>query len=280
MSFVQVRRQSAGPVLLSLEDHGRGDPVVLVHGSPLSGGAWEKQQAALLSFGHRVITYDRRGFGASSRTSDGYDYDTFAADLDAILRHLDVRDATLVGASTGTGDVVRYLGIHGSDRVARAVLLAPLPPFLLRTKDNPDGVEPAIFDELRALVVDDRFAAIKVFLDAYYNMDTLASGRASDQVWQSSFNVAAAASAMATLAAVQACKEDFREDVRQIDIPVLVIQGDADRIFPPEATGNRLADLLDRCRHEVIRGGPHALAWTHATEVNRALLEFITGFDR
>jgi non-heme chloroperoxidase len=270
-----VGRENSGAIQIYYEDHGAGVPVVLVHGYLLDGRSWEKQETALLAAGYRVITYDRRGFGASSRPSVGYDYDTLAADLAALLEALDLHDAVLVGFCAGTGEVTRYLGAYGQARVRAAVLLAPLPPFLLRTGDNPDGIDGAILDEFMREVVADRPAATKTYLDRSYNIDLLGGTQVSDQAWQNSFHVAIGSSAAAVRGGAAAWLEDFRADLARITIPVLVMQGDQDRIMPPEATGDRLPELLNCARHVVVPDGPHAFIWTHANEVNPALLDFL-----
>jgi non-heme chloroperoxidase len=248
---------------------------VLVHGYALNGHSWEKQEAALLAVGHRVITYDRRGCGASSRPSTGYDFGTLAADLHILLSRLDLRQVVLAGFAMGTGEVTRYLAVHGPGRVKAAVLVAPLLPFLLKTDDNPDGIDRSVFDGVAARIAADRPAAMKDFLDRSYNIDLLGACRVSDQAWQNSFYVAISASAHAALRCVTACREDFRGDLAKISIPVLVVHGDQDRVLPYEATGSRLPALLSNARSTVIAGGPHAIIWTHADEVNQALLDFI-----
>jgi non-heme chloroperoxidase len=275
MTFITVGQENSGVIQLYYEDHGSGPAVVLVHGYLLDGHSWEKQEAALLDTGHRVITYDRRGFGASSRPSAGYDYDTMSADLNVLLTELGLHDAVLVGFGMGTGEVTRYLATYGSGRVRAAALIAPLPPFLLRTEDNPEGLDRSVFHEYMADVSADRPAAAKTFLDRYYNLGDLAGSHVSDQAWHNSFHVAIRASATAALQCVAACLEDFRGDLPRIDVPVLVIQGSRDRIFPPEATGDRLPPLITNIRRVVIEGGPNAIIWTHADQVNRALLDFI-----
>ena len=274
MSFLTVGHENSEAIRIYYEDHGSGAPVVLVHGYLLDGQSWEKQEAALLDTGYRVITYDRRGFGNSSRPSVGYDYDTLSADLNVLLTELDLHDVTLVGFSMGTGEVTRYLAVYGSRRVRAAALLAPLPPFLLRTGDNPDGIDRSVFDEFMAGIRDDRPAAAKTFLDNFYNIDILGGSHVSDQAWQNSFHVAIRASARATLGCAAAWLEDFRGDLPRIDVPVLVMQGSQDRILPPEATGDRLPALIRDVHHVVIEGGPHAIIWTHAGQVNQALLDF------
>ena len=275
MPFVTVGQENSAAIQIYYEDHGSGSPVVLVHGYALNGHSWEKQEAALLAAGHRVITYDRRGCGASSRPSTGYDFDTLAADLDVLLSRLDLRQVILAGFAMGTGEVARYLAVHGPGRVTAAVLVAPLLPFLLKTDDNPAGIDQSVFDGLTARIAADRPAAMKDFLDQSYNVDLLGGSRVSDQAWQNSFYVAVAASAHAALGCVTACREDFRGNLAKISIPVLVIHGDQDRVLPYAATSRRLPALLKNTRSTVIAGGPHAIIWTHADEVNQALLDFI-----
>jgi non-heme chloroperoxidase len=275
MPFVTVGRENSAAIRIYYEDHGSGPPVVLVHGYALNGHSWEKQEAALLAAGHRVITYDRRGSGASSRPSTGYDFDTLAADLHALLTTLDLRGVVLAGFAMGTGEVARYLAAHGSERVKAAALAAPLLPFLLKTDDNPDGIDRSVFDSITARIAADRPAAMKDLMDRSYNIDLLGGSRVSDQAWQNSFYVAISASARAALRCVTACLEDFRADLATITIPVLVIHGDQDRVLPCEATSRRLPALLADARSVIIAGGPHAIIWTHADDVNQALLDFI-----
>jgi len=257
MSKVTVGQQNGADIEIHYEDHGSGRPVVLIHGYPLDGRSWEKQERVLLQAGFRVITYDRRGFGQSSQPTVGYDYDTLAADLNTLLEHLDLSDIVLVGFSMGTGEVTRYLGSYGSARVQRAALLGAIPPFLLKTDDNREGVD------------------AEDFLDNFYNVDQLGGTRISDQAWQSSFITAVGASAIATHDCVDSWLTDFRADLPKIDVPVLVVHGDADRILPIGATANRLPSLIDDLKFVVVEGGPHNIAWTHPDEVNAALLEFV-----
>jgi non-heme chloroperoxidase len=273
MPFVTVGRENSAAIRIYYEDHGTGPAVVLVHGYALNGHSWEKQEAALLAAGHRVITYDRRG--TSSRPSTGYDFDTLAADLDVLLRRLDLRDVVLAGFAMGTGEVARYLAAHGPARVRAAALIAPLLPGLLKTSDSPEGIDRSVFDGITAAIAADRPAAMKDFMDRSYNIDVLGGSRVSDQAWQNSFCVAISASAQAALRCVTACREDFRGDLAAISIPVLVIHGDQDRVLPYEATSGRLPALLPNARSTIIAGGPHAIIWTHADEVSQALLDFI-----
>jgi non-heme chloroperoxidase len=275
MPYVTVGQENSAAIRIYYEDHGSGPPVVLVHGYALNGHSWEKQEAALLAAGHRVITYDRRGFGASSRPSIGYNFDTLADDLQVLLSRLDLRAVVLAGFAMGTGEVARHLAVHGSERVKAAVLIAPLLPFLLKTNDNPDGIDRSVLDDIAARIAADRPAAMKDFMDRSYNVDLLDGRRVSDQAWQNSFFVAISASAHAAFRCVAACLEDFRADLAAISVPVLVIHGDQDRVLPYEATSRRLPALLKNARSTIIAGGPHAIIWTHADEVNQALLGFI-----
>jgi non-heme chloroperoxidase len=275
LPYVTVGEENSGAIEIYYEDHGRGEPVVLIHGFPLSGHFWEKQVWPLLDAGHRVIAYDRRGFGDSSRPAFGYDYDSFAQDLDILMETLDLRDATLVGFSMGTGEVTRYLSNHGSERVGKAALLAPIPPFLLKTPDNPEGVDRSVFEGIKKSIVADRPAYMKEFLDDVYNVDVLGGERISEQAWQLSFNVAVGASAKGTHDCVDAWLTDFRADLPRIDVPTLVVQGTEDRILPIDSTGRRLPDLIGDLRCIEVEGGPHNIGWTHPEEVNRALLGFL-----
>ena len=275
MPYVKVGQENSGSIHLYYEDHGSGAPVVLIHGYPLSGRAWDKQVPVLIDDGHRVITYDRRGFGNSSQPTLGYDYDTFAADLAALLEHLDLRDAVLVGHSMGTGEVTRYLGRYGSARVAKGVLISPIPPYLLQAGDNPEGVPQALFDGFAQAARADTPAWMKAFLDNFYNFDTLRGTLVSDQAWQASWNLAVTASATAAVACIPTWATDFRGDLPEIDVPMLVIQGDADQVLPIDKTGRRLPALIKDVQLVVVEGGPHAIPWTHAAQVNTALLDFI-----
>ena len=274
-SYITVGQENSTPIDLYYEDHGSGKPVVLIHGWPLSGASWEKQVAALLAGGHRVITYDRRGFGRSSQPSIGYEYDTFAEDLNRLLTTLDLRDVALVGFSMGGGEVARYLGAHGSDRVRKAVFLSSVTPFLLKTADNPLGVDGSVFDGIKQGIVNDRLAFLTEFLKNFYNVDELRGKRISDQVVQQSWNVAAGASAKGSLDCVTAWYTDFRKDLPKIDVPTLIVHGDADRIVPITASAEPLAKTVKGARKVVIQGGPHGIIWTHADQVNKELLAFL-----
>jgi non-heme chloroperoxidase len=275
MSFVTVDKENSGNIDLYYEDHGSGQPVVLIHGYPLSGASWEKQVSALLNAGHRVITYDRRGFGKSSQPTTGYNYDTFAEDLRKVIQHLELRDFALVGFSMGGGEVARYLGKYGSKDVSKAVIISGVPPFLLKTPDNLEGVNASVFDGITKAVTADRYAFFTEFFKNFYNTDVLLNKRVSEQVVQASWNLAAGASATASVACVPTWHEDFRKDVDKIDVSTLVIHGDADRILPIAASGARTAKLIKGARLVTVKDGPHCITWTHADEVNTELLNFL-----
>ena len=275
MPSITVGKENSTEIQLYYEDHGSGDPVVLIHGYPLSGTSWEKQTSALLEAGHRVITYDRRGFGKSSQPTSGYNYDSFAEDLHQLISHLSLRNFALVGFSMGGGEVARYIGIYGSKAVSKAVLIGGVPPYLLKTADNPEGVDGALFEGIKKAVALDRYAFFTEFFKNFYNTDVFLGKRISEQAIQASWNIAASASATASLACVPTWHEDFRKDVASIDVPTLVIHGDADRIVPISAAGARTAKLIKGARLVPIKDGPHAVNWTHAEEVNRELVDFL-----
>ena len=275
MPVVRVGSQNGSGIDIYFEDHGSGLPVMLIHGYPLDGRSWERQERALLEAGYRVISYDRRGFGQSSKPTTGYDYDTLAADLAVLIDHLDLAGINLVGFSMGTGEVIRYLGSRGSARVRKAVLLGALPPFLLKTDDNPQGVDGHVFDRIKAALAADRFAYLETFLNDSYNADVLGGTRISDQAWYAAFIAALGASAHATCACVDSWLTDFRPDLRKIDIPTLVIHGTDDRILPVTATAQRLPGFINDIRVITIDHGPHNITWTHPDEVNTALLSFL-----
>ena len=275
MNTIKVGQENSSSIDLYYEDHGSGSPVVLIHGWPLSGASWEKQTAALLAAGHRVITYDRRGFGRSSKPATGYNYDTFAADLAAVLNALSLDKVDLVGFSMGTGEVTRYLGKYGSTRVRRAVLIGTLGPYLVKAPDNPEGVDPGNFKALKDALRRDRPAVLLQFLHNFYNWDVLGGKLVSERVVEDNWNVGAGASAIGTLACVDAWLEDFRSDTSKNDVPTLLLHGDSDRILPPDATSRRQVKLLKKGRLIELAGGPHGVLWTHAEEVNRALVEFL-----
>jgi non-heme chloroperoxidase len=275
MPHVKVGKENSSDIELYYEDHGSGDAVVLIHGYPLNGASWEKQIPVLLATGHRVITYDRRGFGKSSQPTTGYNYDTFAEDLHKLVTHLKLHDFALVGFSMGGGEVARYLGKYGSKGVGKAVFIAAVPPFLLKTPDNSEGVDGTVFDDIQKAIVADRYAFFSEFFKNFYNTDLLLGKRVSEQAVQASWNIAVGASATASLACVPTWHEDFREDLKRVDVPTLVIQGDADRIVPISASGLRTAKLIKGSRLFVVKDGPHCITWTHADEVNSELVDFL-----
>jgi non-heme chloroperoxidase len=275
MPYVTVGKENSGNIDLYYEDHGSGKPVVLIHGYPLSGASWEKQVPAILAAGHRVITYDRRGFGKSSQPTSGYNYDTFAEDLHKLVTHLKLSNFALAGFSMGGGEVARYLGKYGSKGVSKAVIISGVPPFLLKTADNPEGVDSSVFEGIQKAVAADRYAFFTEFFKNFYNADLLLGKSISEQAVQASWNLAAGASATASLACVPTWHEDFRKDLTRIDVPTLVIHGDADRILPITASGARTAKLIKGSRMYVVKDGPHCVTWTHADEVNRELVNFL-----
>ena len=276
MGRISVSTENSSPIELYYEDHGKGQPVVLIHGYPLDGASWERQTAALLKAGYRVITYDRRGFGRSDKPAEGYDYDTFAADLNAVLNTLDLHSVVLVGFSMGTGEVARYLSTYGSDRVDKAAFLGSLEPYLLQTEDNPEGVPQEVFDGLLEAATADRYAFFTEFFKNFYNSDEfLGTPRLSQEVVNAGWNLASSASPIASLAAQPTWLTDFRDDIPKIEVPSLIVHGTADNILPIDATGRRFAKALPSATYVEIEGAPHGLLWTHAQEVNEALLSFL-----
>lgn len=275
MPKITVGQENGHDIDINYYDHGIGQPVVLIHGYPLDARSWEKQERVLLDVGYRVVSYDRRGFGGSSQPVIGYNYDTFAADLNVLIEHLDLRDVVLAGHSMGTGEVTRYLGRYGSARVSKAVLMASIPPYLLKTDDNPEGVDGSVFEETKAAIVADRPAYFKAFLDDFFNVDVLGGTRISEQAWQAAFTMALAASAHAALACVNTWTTDFRGDLPKIDVPVLLIHGDQDRILPYPATAARLPGLIKDLTFVTVEGGSHNIPWTHPEVVNPVLLDFL-----
>jgi non-heme chloroperoxidase len=274
-SYIKVGQENSTPIEVYYEDHGSGSPVVLIHGWPLSGASWEKQTAALLAAGHRVITYDRRGFGRSSKPAVGYNYDTFAADLDAVLSTLNLTDVSLVGFSMGTGEVTRYIGKYGTRRVRKAVLIGTLGPYLVKTADNPEGVDRSVFDGIKAAIKADRPAFLMEFLRNFYNYDVTGGKLVSERVLEANWNVAAGASAIGTLACVDSWIEDFRQDIARNTVPTLILHGDADRILPADATSRRQAKMIKNARLVELKVGPHGVLWTHAEQINSELVKFL-----
>jgi pimeloyl-ACP methyl ester carboxylesterase len=280
MGFITVGEENSTPIELYYEDQGAGRPVVLIHGYPLDGHSWERQSRALLAAGHRVITYDRRGFGQSSKVGHGYDYDTFAADLDAVLSILDLSDVVLVGFSMGTGELARYVARYGTERVAKLAFLASLEPFLVQRDDNPEGVPQKVFDDIATAARTDRYAWFTQFYRDFYDLDETLGSRISEDVVRASWNTATMSAPVAAYAVVPSWLEDFRADteaVRAAGLPTLILHGTADKILPVDVTARRFRNLVPDADYVEIDGAPHGLLWTHADEVNGALLRFVTG---
>ncbi|MBI9113501.1 alpha/beta fold hydrolase [Sanguibacter suaedae] len=280
MSFITAGTENSTSIDLYYEDHGPADaaPVVLIHGYPLDGRSWERQTRVLLEAGHRVITYDRRGFGRSSQPVVGYDYDTFAADLNTLMEHLDLHDVTLVGFSMGTGELARYVSTYGTGRVARLAFLASLEPFLLKTDDNAVGVPQDVFDGIAATARADRFAWFTNFFSDFYNLDETLGSRISEEALRASWATAAASAPDAAYAVVPAWLTDFRADVvavREAGLPTLILHGTADRILPIDSTGRPFHEAVPDATYVEVEGAPHGLLWTHADEVNAALTSFL-----
>lgn len=278
MAYITVGTENSIDIDLYYTDQGPSDaqPVVLIHGFPLNGESWGKQQAALLDAGYRVIAYDRRGFGQSSKVGSGYDYDTFAGDLHALIEDLDLHDAVLVGFSMGTGEIARYLSRYGSGRVAKAAFLGSLEPYLLKTEDNPEGAGPQeFFDGIAQAVRDDRYAFIAGFYKDFYNLDETLGSRISQEALDASIQIATYAGNTALAAAPLTWPTDFRADIPAIDVPALILHGTADNILPIDVTARRFKDLLPDATYVELEGAPHGLLWTHGAEVNEALLAFL-----
>jgi non-heme chloroperoxidase len=274
-SYIKVGQENSTPIELYYEDHGSGSPVVLIHGWPLNGASWEKQTAALLAAGHRVITYDRRGFGKSSQPTVGYNYDTFAADLDAVLTTLNLTDVSLVGFSMGTGEVTRYIGKYGTKRVRKAVLIGTLGPYLVKTADNPEGIDRSVFEGIKTAIRADRPAFLMDFLHNFYNFDVTGGKLVSERVLEANWTVAIGASATGTVTCVDSWIEDFRKDIAHNTVPTLLLHGDADRILPADASSRRQAKLIKNVTYVELKGGPHGVLWTHAEQINAELVKFL-----
>jgi pimeloyl-ACP methyl ester carboxylesterase len=278
MGFISVGEENSTPIELYYEDHGAGQPVVLIHGYPLNGHSWERQTRDLLAAGHRVITYDRRGFGQSSKVGSGYDYDTFAADLYTVLETLDLRDVVLVGFSMGTGELARYVARHGHERIAKLAFLASLEPYLPVRDDNPDGVPQEVFDGIEEAARGDRYAWYGQFFSDFYNLEENLGVRISQEAVTASWNVAVSSAPVAAHAVVSSWIEDFRADVeavRDSGKPTLILHGTADNILPIDATARRFRQMLPDATYVEVEDAPHGLLWTHADDVNAALRAFL-----
>jgi non-heme chloroperoxidase len=275
MSSITVGRENSTTIDLYYEDHGSGPPVVLIHGWPLDGRSWEAQLHALLAAGYRVISYDRRGFGRSSRPSSGYDFDTLCDDLDVLLNHLDLYDVTLVGFSLGTGELARYIGTRGTRRLRSCVFIESLAPSFVRSDDNPRGVDEAAVEAVQQLILQDRPAWLAGALKDFLNLDDYLGSRVSDEMVRSLWNAGNEASPVATWACPRTWLEDYERDIVRIDIPTLIVHGTADRILSIEGQARRLHAALPHSSLVEIDGGPHFVCVTHAAEVNEALLAFL-----
>jgi len=276
MSYVQVGTENNSPIELYYEDVGSGKPVVLIHGWPLSGRSWESQVPALVEAGHRVITYDRRGFGKSSQPWEGYDYDTFSADLHKLLEHLNLQDITLVGFSMGGGEVARYIGTYGTEKVKKAVFAAAVPPYLYKSEDHPEGaLDESTIVDFQQNIKKDRIAFLETFTKNFFTAGDNTS-LVSEELRQYNRDIAAFASPKGTIDCVSAFgRTDFRADLAKIDVPSLIIHGDSDSIVPVEASGNLTHELLSNSQIVIIEGGPHGINATHPEQFNTALLNFL-----
>ena len=275
MGTVTVGQENSAPIDLYFEDLGSGDPVVLLSGWPLDSRSWEPQVHPLLQAGHRVIAYDRRGFGRSSRPSTGYDFDTLAKDLDALLRELDLEDVTLVGFSLGTGELARYIGTHGTQRLKACVFIESLAPSFVKSDANPAGVDEAAVAEVQQAILDDRFAWLTGLLGDFLNLDQYLGQRVSEETVRNAWNAGAEASPIATWACVPGWLDDFAEDIKRIDVPTLILHGTADRVLAIDGHGRRLHAALPEAHYVEIEGGPHVMCVSHSAEVNRELLAFL-----
>jgi non-heme chloroperoxidase len=274
--YVNVGTENSAPIEIYYEDHGSGQPVVLVHGYPLDSSSWEKQSAVLLDTGKRVITYDRRGFGKSDKPTTGHDYDTYAADLSALVSALDLQDAVLVGFSMGTGEVARYLSRYGSHRVAKAVFIGSLQPFMLKTEDNPSGgMAQTDVDGMLDTIKADRYAFFTGFLQNFYNTDENLGTRISEEALRNSWQLATNISPYTSVWAVATWFTDWRADIDEIDVPTLIMHGTGDVNVPIDITSRVLAKMLPSATYIEIEGAPHGMLWTHGEEINKALLDFL-----
>jgi non-heme chloroperoxidase len=276
MSSIVVGKENSSPIELYYEDIGAGPPVILLAGYPFSGASWEKQVPALIAAGHRLIIVDRRGFGRSSKPSVGYDFDTLAVDLKAVIDHLGLADVDLVGFSMGTGEIIRYIGKYGTSRIRRVVLAGTMGPFMLKTENNPDGVDASVFDGMQAAIPADRPAALLRVIQSARNYDNLGGTLVSEPALYDAWNVAVAASPVAAFKAIASWKEDFRADIPKNNVPTLILHaGDTDRILPPAINSRRQAMLIKQAKLVEIEGAPHDILWTHADRVNEELVKFL-----
>lgn len=275
MKFITTKDSSTGEeIQLSYCDYGHGRPVVLLHGWPYSKETWEYQLGDLVNAGLRVIKYDRRGFGKSSKPWDGYDYDSLAEDLKAILDQLDLRDAVLVGFSMGGGEVVRYVSRYGTERVSKIVLISSVTPFLKKAPDNEDGVDGSVFADMASKIKEDRIGFLDTFGHQFFGVNFL-NHPISDPLLHYYRELASHASQRSTLqAAISFAETDFRHDCESIDIPTLIIHGDADKTVPIDASANRAAEMIKGSKYIIYEGAPHGLFYTHRKQLNQDLIDF------
>lgn len=273
--MITVGHENSQPIELYVEDNGAGRPVVLLHGWPLDSRSWEPQFHPLLTAGYRVITYDRRGFGRSSRPTVGYDWDTLAADLDQVLTQLDLREVTVVGFSLGTGELARYVGTYGTDRLHSCVFIESLAPSFAKSADNPQGVDSAGVAGVQHAILQDRYAWLTGLINDFLNLEDNLGKRVSEETVRALWNAGAEAGAHATWACPPGWLSDFSSDITHLDVPTLIIHGTADRILPIDGQGRRLHAALPEASYVEIDGGPHVGCVTHADEINTVLLTFL-----
>lgn len=274
MSFITYSSNKK-TIKLHYQDNGIGQPIVLIHGWPLSERSWEMQEAILIEHGYRVIKYDRRGFGNSCKPIDGYDYNTLTQDLNEILTQLDLKKAVLVGFSMGAGEVARYIGDYGTSRLDKAIFISGITPFLLKTDNNPAGVPKNIFEDMKKAIKQDRPLFLQSFLNDFFNQGLMGLKDVSPAVIKFNWNIACLSSPIATVKCIDAWLEDFRDNLEKCDIPVLVIHGDSDKIVPYNSSGLRMKNYVNNCTTVTISGGPHGILISHALEVNEALVSFL-----
>ncbi len=278
MTFIKAGQDTRGnAVELHYCDYGQGDPIVLIHGWPLTSASWEYQLAELPLHGKRVIAYDRRGFGHSSKPWDGYDYDTFASDLNAVLTQLDLQNVTLVGFSMGGGEVARYMSRYNGARVSKVIFVSAVTPYLLKTNDNPDGVDKSTFDDIIENLGKDRPDFLATFGKQFYGVG-LVSHPVSQATLDWSQSLALMASPRATTACVKAWSEtDFRADLGTIRVPALFIHGSSDKTVPLANSAERAVKLVSGAQIVIYDGEPHGLNVTAKDRLNRDILTFVNG---
>lgn len=276
MEFITTKDQQTGKELkIAYSDYGTGDPVILIHGWPLSREMWEHQLSDIVDAGYRVIKYDRRGFGKSSKPWDGYDYDSLASDLNALIETLDLRNITLVGFSMGGGEVARYINNYGSERVSRAILIASVLPYMSKLADNPDGVDPSVFEEMIEGVKKDRLGFLDDFGKTFFGIN-LVNHPVSKPALEYYRMLASFASQRSTVECIRSFSEtDFRTDIPNIKVPTLIIHGDSDKIVPKEVSSDKTAELIKGSQYIVYEGAPHGLFLTHKEQLNSDIIDFM-----